>query len=83
MSGHEKEFKGEDILEGQMNILDYLESFDKAEEVDIRGLMDDGYCPECGAALDDEEPRCPYCDQKLSWNRWRYVNKLREGEMGL
>lgn len=48
----------------------------KAEriEVNVRGLLDDGYCPVCNLQLDDLAEQCPECGTLLSWNDWRRIN---------
>lgn len=46
----------------------------EAVEVDVRGLLDDGYCPECNMCLDDLVEKCPSCGTLLSWNEWRKAN---------
>ena len=53
---------------------------DKAvvHEMDIRGLMDDGYCPCCGYLFDEYKeldcPECPECGILISWTRWHRKN---------
>ena len=34
--------------DGQMSIEDWLEDREKVRDLDIKGLCDDPYCPECG-----------------------------------
>lgn len=50
------------------------EEKEEPKEVNVRGLLDDGYCPECDGAVDDLAERCPYCGTLLSWNEWRKAN---------
>lgn len=64
----------QDILPGQINFIDFLEEYNQEKEVDIAGFMDDGYCPRCKVILDDLIEECPYCHQKLNWDRWRRIN---------
>lgn len=47
---------------------------EQPQEVDIRGICDDGYCPKCNCALDDLVERCPECNTLLDWKRWRKLN---------
>lgn len=47
---------------------------EKVIEVDVRGLLDDGYCPLCNICLDDLIDRCPECGNKLDWSRWKKFN---------
>lgn len=65
-------------VEGQISIADYISEFDKIRDVDVRGLCDDAYCPRCNRFLDDLEvkdcERCPYCNQRINWDRWRKMN---------
>ena len=58
-----------DIYE-QLTIWDVL----KPQPVDIKGLLDDGYCPICKAGLDDLVEECPYCHTLLDWERWKILN---------
>lgn len=60
----------DDQLKGQMSIYDYL----RPKEVIVKGLMDDGYCPNCNACLDDLIKECPYCGCELLWNDWKRLN---------
>lgn len=54
--------------------------------VDIRGFMDDPYCPGCGRGFWDYGPksevdcdRCPDCGIRISWDRWHQVNDKYHG----
>lgn len=43
---------------------------------DLRGLMDNPYCPTCGIALNDYVDQCDECGQLISWERWKsYLQK--------
>lgn len=68
-------YTDKDILPGQMNFIDFLEEYNEEKEVDIRGICDDGYCPTCGVWVEDLADRCMYCNQKLSWERWKKLNE--------
>lgn len=49
----------------------------KSKSIDLRGLMDDPYCPDCGADIPDSEidaPNCPYCGCLLDWKIYHIVN---------
>lgn len=50
-------------------------------ELDVRGFMDDPYCPKCDYAFitygtNDERDceRCPHCHVKVDWQRWHRIN---------
>ena len=47
-----------------------------AREVDMKGLMNDPYCPYCDTPLLDhtDVEHCPECNQKLTWNHWHNCN---------
>ncbi len=64
----------EELLPGQMNFIDFLAEYDQEMEVDVRGLLDDGYCPRCDAPMEDLTEVCPWCGQRLSWERWKKLN---------
>lgn len=57
----------------QMSLFDYMDIL-KPQPVDIKGLLDDGYCPICGGGLDDLVKACPYCGTLLDWERWKKLN---------
>lgn len=57
-------------MKSQITIDEWL----KPVEVDIKGLLDDGYCPKCGSSLEDLVPICPHCKQSLIWERWKRFN---------
>ena len=48
------------------------------KNVDIRGICDDAYCPECKQALSEEfiDKDCPYCGCSLNWEIYKSVNDL-------
>ena len=50
-------------------------------DLDIRGICDDPYCPECdygfityGSKNEVDCERCPYCNVKVDWTRWHLFN---------
>lgn len=54
-------------------------------ELDIRGICDDPYCPQCGRGFWTESKRsevdcerCPDCHVKISWARWHKMNDEEE-----
>lgn len=65
-------------MNGQISIFEYLERVNTVREVDIMGLCDDAYCPECGYSfkewLGEVDCDCPQCKTKLDWTRWHRVN---------
>ena len=50
--------------------------------VDIRGICDDAYCPECGFSLDERKyldcERCPECNTRIDWTPWHRFNDEEE-----
>lgn len=50
----------------------------KAKPVDLRGICDDPYCPECGEALDESKhldcDKCPHCGALINWASWHRMN---------
>ena len=57
------------------------------QPLDIRGLCDDGYCPNCGHPFDEymwpdeiDCEVCPECGTPLDWTRWHEMNdsKLKD-----
>lgn len=55
-------------------------------DLDIRGICDDGYCPNCDHPFDQylhpEEidcEVCPECGTPLDWTRWHKMNDTDEG----
>lgn len=43
--------------------------------VDVRTIMDYGYCPRCNNYLEDLIEMCPTCKKPLDWSRWKLFNK--------
>lgn len=58
------------IVKNQMS----LDEYTAPEEVELRGLCDDGYCPNCNNMVDDLAPVCIYCGKNLTWERWKKAN---------
>lgn len=46
--------------------------------VEVKGYLNDGYCPSCGACLEDMVPECPYCKISLNWDKWKQMNSMEE-----
>ena len=69
------------MIDGQISIFEYLEHM-KPRAVDIRGICDDAYCPECGYCLDErielDCERCPVCNLRIDWTRWHRINDVEE-----
>lgn len=65
-------------IKGQMNIYDFLPDPNKVYDVEIKGICDDAYCPNCDTELDEfrfkDCDKCPYCGTRISWKRWHYMN---------
>ena len=51
---------------------------EKVYPVDIRGICDDAYCPECNTELDDlrfkDCEKCPWCGVRIDWTPWHRAN---------
>lgn len=62
-------------------IMDWLEEI---PSVEIAGLCDDAYCPNCGRGFcypfETDMERCPLCGWKVNWDKWHRMND--EGEEG-
>lgn len=61
----------------QMTIYDFLPDPNVTLEVDVRGIMDDAYCPRCGDMIPDkciDATKCPECGQKITWGLWHRLN---------
>lgn len=59
-------------MEGQISL------FTK-QPLEIRGLMDDGYCPVCGYSFDElngelDLEYCPQCSTRVDWSMWHKLN---------
>lgn len=61
-------------IKGQITISEYL----TPKDVEIKGICDDAYCPECNYCFDELKEKdcefCPYCHTRVSWARWHRVN---------
>lgn len=72
-------------IEGQMSIFDYLKERETVYPVEIMGLCDDAYCPQCGEPLDEfkwmDSEICPYCKCKISWSPWHLHNDEMNREL--
>ena len=53
----------------------YLET--KPLSVEIKGLLDDPYCPKCNFRLDDyiDSDKCPECGVKIEWSHYHKLNE--------
>lgn len=73
-------------LPGQMDIFDFIpDPNDKVYPLEIRGIMDDPYCPKCGRGFWTEKfrsevdcDRCPDCGIRLDWTPWHRLNDEEE-----
>lgn len=46
--------------------------------VNLKGIMDDPYCPDCDTAFSDNEidvERCPVCGCLLDWKIYHLINE--------
>ena len=66
--------------DGQLSIFDYQEP---SYPLDIKGICDDPYCPQCGYAFETirtcknyevDCERCPECHVKVDWTLWHRRN---------
>lgn len=77
--------------DGQINLFDYLEERDsKVYDLNIKGICDDPYCPNCGYLFStygsDKEidcERCPECKIRVDWARWHKMNDGDEEGKGI
>ena len=64
-------------IDGQISMFEYIEHI-KPRPVDIMGICDDAYCPECGYGFMDPKendlPECPICKCKVDWTPWHRAN---------
>lgn len=55
---------------------------EKIHPVDIYGICDDAYCPECHSSLDETKwldcERCPDCGIRIDWTPWHRMNDPEE-----
>ena len=71
------------MIDGQMDIYDYLPDPNKVLPVDIRGICDDAYCPRCNNCIPDrytDDPKCPYCGQPIDWKPWHFMNDKEQND---
>ena len=65
-------------MKGQITITEYLAERNTPHPVNIMGLCDDAYCPECGYGFMDPRendlPECPICKCKVDWTPWHRAN---------
>lgn len=65
--------------DGQMDIFNYLGNPERAMLVDVRGLLDNPYCPKCERPLSEEDIDavvCPECGQRLNWDKFHILNQI-------
>lgn len=64
-------------IDGQLNLFDWAAAI-QPKDVDIRGICDDAYCPNCDDAIDEFKyldcEVCPYCGARIKWDRWHKAN---------
>ena len=70
-------------IPGQMDIYEYMATI-KPRPVNVKGLLDDAYCPNCDTFLDDLKvldcKECPECGCKLDWEPWHRLNDEEEND---
>lgn len=62
-------------MEGQMTLYDLMQP----KKVILKGICDDGYCPNCDNCVDYPEEniyaeQCPHCKTYLDWSEWHILN---------
>lgn len=62
-------------MDGQISLYDLL----KPQKVILKGICDDGYCPNCDDCVDYPESnidveQCPHCNTYLDWSNWHIAN---------
>lgn len=66
----------------QISIFDFPEWLPGAKEepkkVNIKGLMNYGYCPDCGGCNEDLEEECRYCGCLLDWSEWKRLEGMED-----
>lgn len=69
------------------SIKSYIEKESKKEptevqrepkKVNIKGLMNYGYCPDCGGCNEDLEEECRYCGCLLDWSEWKRLEGMED-----
>lgn len=48
------------------------------KSVNLKGIMDDPYCPDCDTAFSDpdiDSERCPVCGCLLDWKIYHLINE--------
>lgn len=62
----------------QITIDEYLNRITVPHPVEIMGLCDDAYCPECNSSLDETKyldcEKCPFCGLRIDWGPWHRMN---------
>lgn len=48
------------------------------KKVNIKGLMNYGYCPDCGGCNEDLEEECRYCGCLLDWSEWKRIEGMED-----
>lgn len=48
------------------------------KKVNIKGLMNYGYCPDCGGCNEDLEEECRYCGCLLDWSDWKRIEGMED-----
>lgn len=48
------------------------------KKVNIKGLMNYGYCPDCGGCNEDLEEECRYCGCLLDWSEWKRLEGMED-----
>ena len=65
-------------MKGQITITEYLEERNRPHPVDVMGICDDAYCPECHYCIDELKhldcEYCPWCGVRIDWTPWHRAN---------
>ena len=58
------------IMKGQLSIFN---TFLLKKNVEVRGLMDYTYCPQCNRPVDEYQEECSNCGQMIAWDVYKSI----------